>query len=358
MAIKLSDEQTSALFEILWFLREVPDQQVYTLHGLAGTGKTTVLSHIAEEFPYAMLCTLTGKAASVLRRKTDLPAMTIHAAFYKLVGEQMNKAGKVTPIFEEAHEYDDLSGRFLLLDECSMINHSMAQDILRTGVKIVACGDPGQLPPIEGTPYFDKPDFTLRTIHRQALESPIIRQAHRVRQGEKYEEDGDAFTVRKPGQLSELDKLSADIVLCWTNKTRQAVNKHMRELRGYSMMPHPQENEPVLCLKNAPEYGVFNGGLYILKEPFYEGDTEITLDVEGRTVVIPRVNFHGLKSGIGFGEPNTYFDFGYALTVHKAQGSEWPNVILIDEYRKQNDRRKWLYTGITRASEKITIIRA
>lgn len=357
MSIMLSEEQNSALRNILDFLDD-DSRQIYTLHGLAGTGKTTVLSYIAQQYPRSLLCTLTGKAASVLRRKTGLKAMTIHSAFYKLVGEKILKSGKAQPIFDEAHEDGDLDGAFLLLDECSMINHIMAQDILRTGVKIVACGDPGQLPPVEGDPYFDKADFTLKTIHRQALESPIIRQAHRVRNGEKYEEDGEAFRVCKPRELTEIEKFSTDIVLCWTNKTRQSVNKHMRELRGYSMMPHPQAGEPVLCLKNCPEFGVFNGGLYVLKEPFIEGDTTIHLDIEGRTVRVPRVNFHGLKSAISMGEPNTWFDFGYALTVHKAQGSEWPNVILIDEYRRPEDRRKWLYTGITRAAEKITIIRA
>jgi exodeoxyribonuclease-5 len=358
MAITLSDEQLTAVSHIRYFLAD-DSRQIFTLHGLAGTGKTTVLANIADRYEDVLLCTLTGKAASVLRKKTSLPAMTVHAAFYKLRGEERDKKGKIRPIFKEAHDVLELRNEVLLLDECSMISEKIAADILRTGVKVVACGDPGQLSPVDGVQFFNKPDFTISTIHRQALESPIIRQAHAIRSGANYGEDGENFRVCRPGQLSEQDKRDADIVLCWTNKTRQAVNRHMREIRGFSMMPHPQVGEPVLCLKNAPDYGIFNGGLYDLLEPFYEGDTTIKLNVDGVAVEVPNVNFHGLKSGL----PNntdvtTYFDFGYALTVHKAQGSEWDKVILIDEYRRQEDRQKWLYTGITRAAEKITIIRA
>lgn len=356
MPMELTAEQQQIEHLIEEFIFNSP-QQTFVLHGLAGTGKTTVLSKIAPFIAGSMLCTLTGKAASVLRRKTGLDVYTIHAAFYKLIGEEV-KNKKRNPIFSQAHITGELEGRVLFLDECSMVNQKIANDLLRTGVKIVACGDPGQLPPVEGDTFFSHPDATLTEIHRQALDSPIIRQAHRVRVGEKYENDGDNFSVRGFGEVSNNEKTSADIILCWTNKTRQAVNKHIRQLRGYEMAPMPLAGETILCLRNAVDYGIFNGGLYTLLEPFVEGDTDITIEVEGRPVTVPYVNFHGLKSAIPEGvQATTWFDFGYALTVHKAQGSEWQKVILIDEYRRSEDRARWLYTGITRASEKIIIVR-
>lgn len=356
MNIELTAEQQETEYLIEQFLRK-SRQQTFVLHGLAGTGKTTLLSSVASTFPGSMLCTLTGKAASVLRRKTGLDVYTIHAAFYKLIGEEV-KNKKRNPIFTQAHIEGELQNRILFLDECSMVNQKIANDLLRSGVKIVACGDPGQLPPVEGETFFSVADATLETIHRQAWDSPIIRQAHRVRNGEKYQADGDNFAVRGFGEVSNEEKMDADIILCWTNKTRQAVNKHIRQLRGYEMAPMPLAGETVLCLKNAIDFGIFNGGLYTLLEPFTEGDTEITIEVEGRSVTVPGVNFHGLKSGLPEGtHATTWFDFGYALTVHKAQGSEWQKVILIDEYRRQEDRNRWLYTGITRASDKIIIVR-
>lgn len=127
---------------------------------------------------------------------------------------------------------------------------------------------------------------------------------------------------------------------------------------GLSVYAAPQAGEPVLCLRNAPDYGIFNGAIYTLREPFMEGDTFIVIEVEGQGVRVPNVNFEGIKTGLSPGvKATTWFDFGYALTVHKAQGSEWSNVILIDEYRRREERKEWLYTGITRAADKITIIR-
>ena len=357
MAVKLSEEQNAALQSLIDF-HKTSKNRYFVMHGLAGTGKTTVLSALAKEVQQSMLCTFTGKAASILRLKTGLDAMTIHSAFYRLKEERVQKSGARDLVFVEAHNQGSLGGALVLLDECSMINEAIAQDLIRTGAKIIACGDPGQLPPVEGKQFFRDPNITLQTIHRQALESPIIRQAHAVRQGKPYEADGEGFRVAKHGELTVEEKLNADIILCWTNATKRAINRHIRELRGFQLAPLPQAGEPVICLRNAPDYGIFNGAIYTLLEPFMEGDTSIVIEVEGTRVRVDLVNFEGVKTGLPPGQKAiTWFDFGYALTVHKAQGSEWSNVILIDEYRRREERKEWLYTGITRAADQITIIR-
>jgi exodeoxyribonuclease V len=350
--ITLNDEQEAAaglIFEYLGAARMRPT----VLHGLAGTGKTTVLSEVARDVPQAILCTLTGKAASVLRRKTGLMASTIHAAFYKLVDKTNDRLGREKLHFEPTYGRGSLADKIVLIDECSMINHGLAADIMRTGAKIVACGDPGQLAPVEGQRFFNEPDIILETIHRQAMESPIIRQAHAVRHDRIYKDDGD-FRFIKRG-LTDQEIFSADVILCYTNDTRRVANAHARAVRGF-WQSWPQPGEPVMCLKNAPAFGVFNGAVYALEVPFVEGDTSIQIDVDGVSTVIPWVHFAGLKNCVpAHVEATTGFDFGYAMTVHKAQGSEWPNVVLIDEYHKAIERREWLYTAITRASERITV---
>ena len=352
MAILLSPEQEEASYSIMEYLannRTTP----FTMHGLAGTGKTTVLADISKDVPHAILCTLTGKAASVLRRKTGVMASTIHSAFYQLEGIE-EKKGKKDLIFRRAHDADELAGKIVLLDECSNINEFMARDIMRTGAKIVACGDPGQLPPVTGEKFFINPHVTLQTIHRQALESPIIRQAYRVRKDDPYRTDGDSFRVLKRGFDAE-DLMKADIVLCYTNNTRAAINQHKRDIMGF-IQPYPVAGEPVMCMKNSQEYGIFNGAIYTLEETFLPGDTTIRIDVDGVSKKIPFVRFHGVKNGLNDNDTvTTHFDFGYAMTIHKAQGSEWANVALIDEYRRSSERREWLYTAITRASESIVI---
>ncbi len=351
--VTLTDEQEAATAMIFEYLSD-PEPGQFSMQGYAGSGKTTVLSEVAQDVPNAILCTLTGKAASVLRRKTGLPVSTIHAAFYQLVEVSKDKAGRSRLRFDVQHERGQLADKIVLIDESSMLNHQMAQDIINTGAKIVACGDPGQLPPVSGARFFSHANVTLQTIHRQALESPIIRQAHRVRSEQPYLDDGDAFQVLKRG-LTDDEMRGADVILCHTNATRYAANLHARNVRGF-FQPNPQVGEPVMCLKNAQQFGIFNGAVYTLMRPFLDGDHDIWIDVDGDTTRVPWVTFNGMRSAVpDHVEPLTSFDFGYAMTVHKAQGSEWPNVILIDEYYRRQERASWLYTGMTRAMERIII---
>lgn len=349
----LTDEQEMAMSAIDAFMAD-PRRQVFNLHGLAGTGKTTVLRHIAAQYRHAVLCSLTGKAASVLRRRSGLQACTLHSFFYRLV--EANKAGHGRDVlrFERQHAGGELHGDLVLLDESSMIGDDVGRDLLATGAKVVACGDPGQLPPVKGQQFFRRADITLTEIHRQALESPIVRQAHAVRSGGHYAADGPCFRVASDG--TDADLRDTDTVLCWTNRTRDYMNAKCRRVRGY-WQPTPQAGEPVVCLRNAPQYGIFNGATYTLLQPFLEADTSIVIDVDSNPMEIPRVTFRGIPSALADDvEDTTAFDFGYAMTVHKAQGSEWDSVILVDEYRRYEQRKEWLYTGITRAAERILIV--
>ena len=303
-----------------------PHCQVFNLFGLAGTGKTTLLVHVAHQYDHSVLCSLTGKAASVLRRKTGLSACTLHSYFYRLREAQKDRRGRDVLLFQRQYRRDALTGDLALLDESSMIAEDIGRDLIDTGTKIITSGDPGQLQPVKGARFFDRADFTLTEIHRQALESPIIRQAHVVRGGGNYAEDGPAFRIVHGG--SDDDLREADVVLCWTNKTKDKLNAMCRRVRGL-WQPGPQPGEPLVCLKNAAAFGVFNGGVYTLLQPFLQGDASITLDVDGRAVTIPHARFKGLLSSLPeHVEATTEFDFGYAMTVHKAQGSEWPFVVV------------------------------
>jgi ATP-dependent exoDNAse (exonuclease V) alpha subunit len=183
----------------------------FALHGLAGTRKTTVA---------------TAKAASVLREKTGADASTIHSAFYHFVRQDDDEAAGAQTrrqlVFRPKYGPGELHGEVALLDECSMIGSQMARDIMATGITVVVIGDPGQLPPINGDPFFTCASFQLNEIHRQALESPIIRQAHAVRAGGLYTADGDE--VRVSSSLTAADLRAADIVLAGRRTTRMEMN--------------------------------------------------------------------------------------------------------------------------------------
>jgi exodeoxyribonuclease-5 len=348
----LTEEQAAVMVDIDAFMAD-PHRQLFTLFGLAGTGKTTLLAHVARQHRHDALCCPTGKAASVLRDKTGLATGTIHSYFYKLVKAETGEDGRRLLTFTPRHTRNELFSDVVLLDECSMVPRPIGEQLMRTGAKVLAVGDPGQLPPVKEPAFFTEPDALLRTIHRQAWESPIIRQAFAVRHGKVYRADGPDFQVVP--RTAEALLAEADVVLCQKNATRSRLNQLCRRIAGHTA-PWPEAGEPLLCLKNAPRYGVWNGGIYRAAVNFSPGDAEISVVVDGDIVTIPNVRFAGGEQGFASFEPTTAFDFGYCLTVHKAQGSEWPRVLLIDEHNSTQHRTEWLYTGLTRAARSIVVV--
>jgi exodeoxyribonuclease V len=353
-AIDLSAEQEAAMAAIDAFVADTR-RQLLVIHGQAGVGKSTLLAHVANQYGHAALACLTGKGADVIRSKTGLSTCcTIHHYFYQLKSALTDEHGRKRLEFVPKHFSGDLNGDLVLVDECSMVPVAIGEQLLNTGAKVIAVGDPGQLPPVNAEPFFTVPDITLTEVHRQARDSGIIRQALRVRAGHEYQADGDDVRIVPARSVIDDDVRAADILLCWTNRTRARLSALCRTLFGFTA-PHPLADETLLCLKNAPAYGVWNGGIYVLREPYHPGDPAITVIADGRVRRIPRVVFVGLDAEDDTATTN--FDYGYALTVHKAQGSEWRSVLLFDEYRLAQNRTEWLYTAITRAAQRLVIAR-
>ncbi len=341
--LELSEEQLECVSAIEDFLKD-KSRQVFNVFGLAGTGKTTLLAYLTSIHDMN-LCTFTGKAASVLQRKSGVQVNTIHSLFYRLVKEEIINGRR--EMFFKFH-YPNMSNEIIAVDESSMVNTDIGNDLLKTLAKIISFGDPGQLPPVNGERFFQKPDFTLKQIHRQALQSPIIRQAHRMRQTGLYIMDTDEFRVVK--KLNDVDLLEADAVLVWKNQTRHDLNKHIRKLKGFS--GNPKAGEQILCLKNSHDHGLCNGEVYTLAADCTHGMNKMIELTNGTNVPAA---FFTTADLILPKKCKTAFDFGYCLTVHKSQGSEWENVAVVDEYSRFEDRRKWCYTAFTRASKRIVI---
>ena len=107
---------------------------------------------------------------------------TIHGYFYELLKAEKDEFGRKRLTFAPRHSGGELTGDVVLVDECSMVPISIGEQLMRTGAKVIAVGDPAQLPPIKEIGFFRTPDALLTEIHRQAWESPIIRQAMAVRE--------------------------------------------------------------------------------------------------------------------------------------------------------------------------------
>lgn len=415
-----SGQQDKALMEVSDWMDD-PDRPTFYLAGYAGTGKTTLARHFAENTNGLVLfAAFTGKAASVLAAKGCEGARTLHSILYE-VGEadrsklreleqrlrtilamkpvddthrvsllrqadeienkiKLERKRTAGPRFSLNSESTLKEAELLILDECSMVDNKLAEDVLSFNKKVLVLGDPAQLPPVRGTGYFTsrRPDVLLTEIHRQARDNPIIRAATALREHRPIP-FGDWGAVRHLSK-NEIDKYEfipnrvkdGSQVLCGFNKSRRGINITVRRSMG-NHSRYPVNGEQLVVLRNDRELGVLNGVLCTASgdaEPDMDDDCHmIRLDYEGHivpTTPMDRVPFDiYLKPELekhyspGMHPHLLQCDWGYALTVHKSQGSEWNDVTLYDDgfgSRQQGLRWKWLYTGATRAMDRLTII--
>src|SRR3954462_10251116 len=169
--------QDAALKAVAAWLKAKPGQggtsQTFRLFGYAGTGKTTLARHLAENVDgKVQFAAFTGKAAMVMRSKGCAGATTIHSLIYRA-----RESGAEVPDFELWDEAPASKAKLIVIDECSMVDEELGRDLMSFGVPVLVLGDPAQLPPIQGGGYFTEtePDAMLTEVHRQAQDNPIVR---------------------------------------------------------------------------------------------------------------------------------------------------------------------------------------
>ena len=347
-------------------------EPIFRLFGYAGTGKTTLARHLAEGVDGSVLFgAFTGKAAQVLRQKGCPGASTIHAMIYRPDSRDEDDSEGDVPAFvinrdSPAHDAD-----LIIIDECSMVDEMLGSDLLSFGKPVLVLGDPAQLPPVSGGGFFteSEPDVMLTEIHRQARDNPIIRLAQDVREGRDldYGDFGSVQVINR--RALDTDRvLEADQVLVGRNVTRQKYNKRLRELQGFEN-PYPEVGDKLVCLRNNHQKGLLNGGIWMVDKVTSRTGKDIKMrvspdvghELSGRVALkIPKMLFEEHEGEIPWTlrKKGDAFDYGYALTVHKSQGSQWNDVMLFDEsWAFRDHRQRWLYTGVTRAAEKLTIVR-
>ncbi|MBO9656412.1 ATP-dependent RecD-like DNA helicase [Agrobacterium sp. SOY23] len=372
-----SPQQDEALKAVSRWLKE-GRTPVFRLFGYAGTGKTTLAKHFAENVDGEVLfAAFTGKAAQVLRSRGATNARTIHSLIYRPRGEETvedEETGKtsIAPMFSINRQSPLAKAALIIIDECSMVDEQLGKDLMSFGTPILVLGDPGQLPPVSGGGFFteQEPDYLLSEIHRQAKDNPIIHLAMDVREGrEIMRGDYGSAQVISKSEVTQSLVLEADQVLVGTNRTRRRYNQRLRELKGFSA-DYPQSGDKLVCLRNDPAKGLLNGSLWQVmsssRETVKPGinlmirPEDDDMDRGAAKIKLLKAAFEDVETEIPWSTRKRYdeFDFGYALTVHKAQGSQWNNVVLFDEsYAFRDSRERWLYTAITRAAETLTIVR-
>ncbi|WP_131196541.1 ATP-dependent DNA helicase [Lichenihabitans psoromatis] len=362
--MKWSPEQDAALQAVSAWLKS-GENQVFRLFGYAGTGKTTLARTLAADVAGDVAFgAFTGKAALVLRHKGCENASTIHSLIYRT-----READTDTPSFVLNKESAAAKASLIIIDECSMVDEDLARDLLSFGTPVLVLGDPAQIPPVKGGGYFTdaEPDAMLTEVHRQAADNPIIALSMQIREGGRLTPGtyGESRVIRRD-QLGAAMVTRADQLLVGTNKSRRSFNKRMRELLGFTHAM-PEVGEKLVCLRNDKKKGLLNGGTWLVDslQPMRGTKLKMTVSPEeerGKKAVkisVLPAYFEGKEDELSMAvrRESDEFDYGYALTVHKAQGSQWNSVVLFDEsYAFREHRSRWLYTGLTRAAEKIIVV--
>lgn len=368
-------------------------REPYTvISGYAGTGKSTLIKFIIAaldlEPENVAYIAYTGKASEVLRSKGCPNAMTAHRLLY--FSKQMPNGRFMYRPRPSLGPY-----KLIVVDEISMLPIDMWELLLSHGIYVIACGDPFQLPPVDkdkDNHVLDNPHIFLDEIMRQAKESDIICTSMDIREGKKLLplKGNDIQIFHKKDLVTGMYGWANQILVA-TNATRQDINDFMRE--EVNRGPEPEIGDKIICLSNCwdltsqyEDNPLINGTIGYLKD--FEHGTE-TYNLKGKEVTAPilfatievendeyrsvPIDYTALTTYKKyFSGPDEYyirknkknpalpieFNYGYSITTHKAQGSQWDQVLVVEEpfpFDKEEHAR-WLYTAITRSARKCTLV--
>lgn len=393
MNIELTPEQSSVVLGVLEDINV--GKPLVTFSGVAGTGKTTSAVHIIGELldSYNVaVCTVVGRASKVIGEKLLNEGIipdycgTIHGLIYK---PNLDKDGNVRSWSRRG----ELPYNIIFIDELSMVTFDMMQDLMKFGVPIIGCGDHGQLPAISKNPtnYAENTDYMLTKILRQSLDSGIIRASMDIRNNGFFDltDDygGDVVLLSRYDSDCIIDEFMPVVdenkmMLCSYNNTRQKLNHRIRTNQG-RLTPEPEVGERIICLKNSKEYGIFNGDLGVVEKIIDNGKSSVVGELQ--------TDFGGLNNSNKYRHfKQAYYDstedqkkyndwkflkryqdkkksvplplwcdFANAITIWKAQGSQYEETLIIDEpvhFLSPQDNIRLRYTAITRAEKKAIVL--
>lgn len=371
--------------------------QVYQFAGKAGTGKTEVMKEIIRQSRIPMhriaIMTYIGQAAIVLRTRGLYSAKTIHSTIKELVETikrdkndniVMNKTFNAPEVELEFVPKDLSNIDLMIIDEARTVPMSLKQDIEDYGVKIIACGDWRQLPPVEDEPAYirdcDVENIDLLTeIVRQGKGSSIVYIADLLANG--YEVPcgyyGDSLVIERKDLTDDLIRCG-NILVCGTNKTRDYYNFYIRNnILGFKTRL-PVLGEKVICRKNnwkkevsgislangligsvitPPTPDTFDGKKFVidfkpdLLDAYFPS---IECDYKYFTANNSEERKFLKNSKYGVGDK---FEYAYAITTHLAQGAQYPCGIYVqDFFPDRSIQRNLDYTGVTRFSNNLIFV--
>ena len=392
--VTLNPEQEETLKKMLdWWHNS--SNQTFEITGAAGTGKTTLIRYLVAKLGLrkdeVLFTAYVGKATLAMTRN-GLNAKTIHTAICTFSRKpRRDKNGKQI-VIDGKPQYErtfkklpalDPEIQLIVVDEAAMVPYELATWLLSYGIRVIALGDLNQLPPVFGEGYFlHNIDSRLTEIMRQSSESPIPHLAKAITEGKfipsKELNIMDKIFVIRSDHLTDEMLTKADIILTQTNRQRDYLNKYLREGIYGRTQPYPMIGDKMVCRHNNWDKAILkniylvNGMIGYVEDIDLESLTKNSIYFDFRPEFTKKEVFRDVTADLYYLHLDTkykkdyislqnfdLFEYGYAITCHLAQGSEYANILIDMRNSYFRDRlfyRQWLYTAVTRATDTVTII--
>jgi exodeoxyribonuclease V len=412
--MELSLEQNHALQNMIKWFEDPNVGQIFTLAGYAGTGKSTLINYLLSSMALDMInevaiMAYAGKAVSVLRTRGISTAMTIHRFLYELVKDDY----KNNKLIFRLRDYVPPNLKLLIVDEVSMVPGYILEDLMATGVKLLLVGDPRQLPPIEqfdpktkkprgisGIEYLNRPNAILTQIHRQAANNPILELSQHIRDGhhsfvpgQYCDPDGNPrLTIINSTDFwfddTWMDYMTrVEQVLVGTNKSRENINGIIRKRLGLvsTFENFPIAGDKLIITRNNWSIPVCDSGGGILdyitngmmvdvphsmRYEAYKKSRHLfymDINVSNYGVLMPNMCLaseayeynqnHKIHYPQDLRDTLIHSEYGWAITTHKAQGSQFETLMVFDESSVFGvSAQQWLYTAVTRARQSLVLV--
>jgi len=395
-----SDQMFVVENAINWYFNS--SEQLFQYDGPPGSGKSVVLNEIVNQLglnintevaPMSFI----GAASLVMRTKGLYSAKTAHSWLYEIYdvpmldekGNQCRTAtGEVRMVKRfKPKESLDPNIKLIIVDEAYSMPRSMRPIIESHGLKILACGDSNQLPPVKDKPAFlvDGKIYHLTQIMRQSGRDDIIFIANRVLRGLPLLNGyyGNSMVIDRQ-DLNDDILMWADVIICGTNRTRDNINNHMRRLNGH-ISPTPEYGERVVCRNNnwniqamdstGNVINLVNGLIGTVinwpnADSFNVRDRTVKLDFacdiagcvfqcvfnydyilgnfEQREIIREQYRYN----------KNPLFEYAYCITCHIAQGSQFNKVVYIEEDLGYGIQNCLNLVGATRAVKQLVYVKS
>lgn len=388
------EQQIAADAAVNWFYHS--PEQTFQIEGPAGTGKSVVISEILSRLNLSVDEVLpmayTGQACTIMRKRGMPKACTCHSGLFTpvktIVKDEFGRA-KINKTFNVPlvkwsfipKDFTNSNIKLIILDEAWMVPKHFKQHIDNTGIKVLATGDPGQLPPVGGEPGYLTSGiiYHLTELMRQAENSPIVYLANRARIGLNIETGmyGNNVLVIFDDELDNDIISRSNVVLCGKNATREFINTKVRKEILNIHTDYPIFGERIICRKNnwdrevdgihlvngltgtvitPPDIGRFNGNTMLI---------DFLPDLLNIPFNRVEINYKYLNASHQEKEAlklNPYlegerFEYAYASTVHLSQGSEYDCGTYVEEFLRSDMQNALNYTAITRFKHQMIYVK-